>query len=83
MSYNGLWLDHDYSHGYSKGNCLTYESPQLSGKEEFKYEQLEVWGVGPDPTIVKDDDEVIYMQQRLRHCKFWYQSLSWLSRVGI
>jgi len=52
MDYFGLWLSADFGMGHSKAKpkCTTFSSPQLSAKEEFKVQQLELWGVG-DPVI--------------------------------
>ncbi|KAG9338106.1 hypothetical protein JZ751_027077 [Albula glossodonta] len=50
-NYFGLWLDSDFGHGHSRARprCTTYGSPQLSGKEDFTLENVEVWGVGQPP----------------------------------
>ncbi|XP_043937405.1 MTOR-associated protein MEAK7 [Protopterus annectens] len=49
--YFGLWLDSDYGKGHSKAKprCTTYNSPQLSAKETFTIDALEVWGTGKPP----------------------------------
>ncbi|XP_004437193.1 PREDICTED: TLD domain-containing protein 1 [Ceratotherium simum simum] len=46
--YFGLWIDVDFGKGHSKAKptCTTYNSPQLSAKENFRFEKLEVWAVG-------------------------------------
>ncbi|XP_066099994.1 MTOR-associated protein MEAK7 isoform X1 [Saccopteryx bilineata] len=46
--YFGLWIDSDFGKGHSKAKptCTTYNSPQLSAKEDFRFEKLEVWAVG-------------------------------------
>ena len=51
FEYFGLWLDQDYGKGHSraKPTCTTYDSPQLSGSENFVIDCLEVWAVGPLP----------------------------------
>ncbi|XP_074058045.1 MTOR-associated protein MEAK7 [Macrotis lagotis] len=48
FDYFGLWIDHDFGKGHSKANprCTTYNSPQLSSKENFELDCLEVWAVG-------------------------------------
>lgn len=48
--YFGLWIDSDYGKGHSKAKprCTTYNSPQLSAKENFTLDAVEVWAVG-DP----------------------------------
>ncbi|XP_072492303.1 MTOR-associated protein MEAK7 isoform X2 [Notamacropus eugenii] len=48
FDYFGLWIDHDFGKGHSKANprCSTYNSPQLSAKEYFELDTLEVWAVG-------------------------------------
>lgn len=49
--YFGLWVDSDYGKGHSKAKprCTTYNSPQLSAKENFTLDALEVWAVGDMP----------------------------------
>ena len=46
--YFGLWVDSDYGKGHSKAKprCTTYNSPQLSAKEDFTLDAMEVWAVG-------------------------------------
>lgn len=57
FDYFGLWIDQDYGKGHSraKPKCTTYDSPQLSGSENFVIDCVEVWAVGPLP---KKDTEV-------------------------
>ncbi|XP_042527404.1 MTOR-associated protein MEAK7 isoform X1 [Dipodomys spectabilis] len=45
--YFGLWIDSDFGKGHSKARpaCTTYGSPQLSAKEDFLFEAMEVWAV--------------------------------------
>ncbi|KAG8513148.1 MTOR-associated protein MEAK7 [Galemys pyrenaicus] len=47
-NYFGLWIDVDFGKGHSKAKpmCTTYSSPQLSAKEDFQFEKMEVWAVG-------------------------------------
>ncbi|NXK89464.1 TLDC1 protein, partial [Formicarius rufipectus] len=49
--YFGLWIDSDYGKGHSKAKprCTTYNSPQLSAKEDFTLDAMEVWAVGDIP----------------------------------
>ncbi|MBZ3877536.1 TLD domain-containing protein 1 [Sciurus carolinensis] len=49
--YFGLWVDADFGKGHSKAKptCTTYNSPQLSAKENFLFDKMEVWAVG-DPS---------------------------------
>lgn len=49
--YFGLWVDSNYGQGHSraKPRCTTYNSPQLSAKENFLLESVEVWAVGDFP----------------------------------
>ncbi|KAM6253175.1 MTOR-associated protein MEAK7 isoform 1-T3 [Porphyrio hochstetteri] len=49
--YFGLWIDSDYGKGHSKAKprCTTYHSPQLSAKEDFTLDAMEVWAVGDLP----------------------------------
>ncbi|XP_049720551.1 MTOR-associated protein MEAK7 [Elephas maximus indicus] len=46
--YFGLWIDIDFGKGHSKAKptCTTYNSPQLSAKEDFQFHRMEVWAVG-------------------------------------
>ncbi|XP_036998311.2 MTOR-associated protein MEAK7 [Artibeus jamaicensis] len=50
-NYFGLWIDVDFGRGHSKAKptCTTYNSPQLSAQEDFRFEKMEVWAVG-DPS---------------------------------
>uniref|UniRef100_A0A803TL61 MTOR-associated protein MEAK7 n=1 Tax=Anolis carolinensis TaxID=28377 RepID=A0A803TL61_ANOCA len=49
--YFGLWVDSNYGKGHSKAKprCTTYNSPQLSAKENFTFNAMEVWAVGEPP----------------------------------
>lgn len=49
--YFGLWVDADFGNGHSKAKptCTTYNSPQLSAEENFRFEKMEVWAV-EDPS---------------------------------
>lgn len=49
--YFGLWVDADFGKGHSraKPTCTTYNSPQLSSKENFHFDKMEVWAVGDPP----------------------------------
>ncbi|KAM6176372.1 MTOR-associated protein MEAK7 [Erethizon dorsatum] len=49
--YFGLWVDANFGNGHSKAKptCTTYNSPQLSAEENFRFEKMEVWAVG-DPS---------------------------------
>ncbi|NWR72333.1 TLDC1 protein, partial [Centropus unirufus] len=53
--YFGLWIDSDYGKGHSKAKprCTTYNSPQLSAKEDFTLDVMEVWAVGEPPKSAK------------------------------
>ncbi|XP_032086430.1 MTOR-associated protein MEAK7 [Thamnophis elegans] len=46
--YFGLWVDSNFGQGHSraKPRCTTYNSPQLSAKENFLLDSMEVWAVG-------------------------------------
>lgn len=51
MEHFGLWIDQTLTSGHSRAMplCNTFNSPMLSGKQEFEIEQLDIWGVGsPD-----------------------------------
>ncbi|XP_045845439.1 MTOR-associated protein MEAK7 [Meles meles] len=47
-NYFGLWVDVDFGKGHSKAKpkCTTYHSPQLSARDNFGFEKMEVWAVG-------------------------------------
>ncbi|XP_051883922.1 MTOR-associated protein MEAK7 isoform X2 [Pristis pectinata] len=55
--YFGLWIDSNYGKGHSKAKprCTTYNSPQLSAKEHFTIDTVEVWMVGnlPESDLTK------------------------------
>ncbi|XP_022080226.1 TLD domain-containing protein 1-like [Acanthaster planci] len=59
FDYFGLWLDQEFGQGHSRARpkCLTYGSPQLSGKEDFTIDLVEAWAVGPPPKKPEDEDE--------------------------
>ncbi|EOA93162.1 TLD domain-containing protein KIAA1609-like protein, partial [Anas platyrhynchos] len=61
--YFGLWVDSDYGKGHSKAKprCTTYNSPQLSAKENFTLDALEVWAVGdlPESTETKGKKSIL------------------------
>ncbi|CAO0789631.1 unnamed protein product [Mucor circinelloides] len=56
FDYAGLWIDSDFIHGHSRAGplCTTFSSPQLSTKDTFIVDQVEVWLVRP---LVKDPDQ--------------------------
>ena len=62
LNYFGLWLENDFGSGHSRGqpSCTTYGSPQLSGDELFKFDKLEVWGVGVPPEMEVSVSVVLY-----------------------
>ncbi|XP_077309532.1 MTOR-associated protein MEAK7 [Lithobates pipiens] len=49
--YFGLWIDSNFGKGHSKAKprCTTYNSPQLSAKEDFTIDTMEVWALGELP----------------------------------
>ncbi|XP_060644449.2 MTOR-associated protein MEAK7 [Anolis sagrei] len=61
--YFGLWVDSNYGKGHSKAKprCTTYNSPQLSAKENFTFNAMEVWAVGDPPgdINVKDPKSIL------------------------
>ncbi|XP_051485550.1 MTOR-associated protein MEAK7 isoform X1 [Apus apus] len=61
--YFGLWIDSDYGKGHSKAKprCTTYNSPQLSAKEDFTLDAMEVWAVGdlPEHTGTKGKKSIL------------------------
>ncbi|KAI0235168.1 MTOR-associated protein MEAK7 [Lamellibrachia satsuma] len=58
LEYFGMWLDSEYGKGHSKGKptCTTFSSPQLSASEQFEIDELEAWGIGPEPCDDSGDD---------------------------
>ncbi|CAO3647225.1 unnamed protein product [Mucor hiemalis] len=56
FEYSGLWIDSDFIHGHSRAGplCTTYSSPQLSIKDTFIVDEVEVWLVRP---IQKDEND--------------------------
>jgi len=48
LEYFGYWIDSEFGRVVTSPSCTTYFSPQL-GVKEGKIEELEVWGVGPEP----------------------------------
>ncbi|NXG34266.1 TLDC1 protein, partial [Dromaius novaehollandiae] len=61
--YFGLWVDSDYGKGHSKAKprCTTYNSPQLSAKENFTLDAVEVWAVGdlPESAVIKGKKSIL------------------------
>lgn len=59
FDYFGLWLDYEYGKGHSKAGptCTTYGSHQLSAREQFEMDAVEVWAVGPKPSHGDQQEE--------------------------
>ncbi|KAG8437487.1 hypothetical protein GDO86_008261 [Hymenochirus boettgeri] len=61
--YFGLWIDSNFGKGHSKAKprCTTYNSPQLSAKEEFSIDTLEVWAIGelPEHLLAKSKKSIL------------------------
>ncbi|KAM5137972.1 MTOR-associated protein MEAK7 [Mantella aurantiaca] len=61
--YFGLWIDSNFGKGHSKAKprCTTYNSPQLSAKEDFTIDAMEVWALGdlPEHLQVKNKKSVL------------------------
>ncbi len=55
LEYCGLWIDAEYGKARCAPTCSSYQSPQLSEKEYFKFDHLEVWGVGEEPDLDDED----------------------------
>jgi len=57
--YFGLWVDSEFGLGQSraKPKCTTYGSPQLSHEENFTITNMEVWGIGKEPTMEQDSED--------------------------
>ena len=60
LEYFGLWIDAEYGKARCAPSCSSYQSPQLSEKEYFHYDHLEVWAVGEEPES-EDEDGVRYI----------------------
>jgi len=43
LDYFGFYINADFIHGHSKGVSTTYNNPNLSSKQEFEIEAIEVW----------------------------------------
>lgn len=41
----GWWINEDFCTGHSQGPCLTFNSSQLSGKQNFKIDKVEIWQI--------------------------------------
>ncbi|CAH2324077.1 Hypothetical predicted protein [Pelobates cultripes] len=69
-NYFGLWIDSDYGTGHSKAKprCTTYNSPQLSAKEDFTIDSLEVWAVGdiPEHLLAKNKKSILDVDPEAR-----------------
>ena len=59
LEFFGLWIDAEYGKARCAPSCSSYQSPQLSEKEYFHYDHLEVWAVGEEPEL-EDEDGVRY-----------------------
>ncbi|NP_001086719.1 MTOR-associated protein MEAK7 [Xenopus laevis] len=61
--YFGFWIDSNFGIGHSKAkpSCTTYNSPQLSAKEEFSIHTVEVWAVGdvPEHLLAKNPRSIL------------------------
>ncbi|XP_008943387.1 PREDICTED: TLD domain-containing protein 1 [Merops nubicus] len=68
--YFGLWIDSDYGKGHSKAKprCTTYNSPQLSAREDFTLDAVEVWAVGdlPESTGTKGKKSILDVDPEAR-----------------
>nr|KAF6407455.1 MTOR associated protein, eak-7-like protein [Molossus molossus] len=70
--YFGLWVDVDFGRGHSKAKptCTTYNSPQLSAQEDFRFEKMEVWAAKSGKSILDVDPEaqaLLEISGRSRH----------------
>ncbi|XP_043843379.1 MTOR-associated protein MEAK7 isoform X2 [Dromiciops gliroides] len=70
FDYFGLWIDHDFGKGHSKANprCSTYNSPQLSARENFELDTIEVWAVGDFPSEKSPPKKNILDNNTEVHC---------------
>ncbi|KAM4614505.1 MTOR-associated protein MEAK7 [Discoglossus pictus] len=68
--YFGLWIDSNYGIGHSKAKprCTTYNSPQLSAKEDFTIDAMEVWAVGdlPEALLAKNNKSILDVDPEAR-----------------
>ncbi|KAI9279753.1 TLD-domain-containing protein [Sporodiniella umbellata] len=57
LDYCGLWIDADFTHGHSRAGprCSTFNSPQLTFKDTFVIDQVEVWLMRPVEKEQKED----------------------------
>ncbi|KAM4722641.1 MTOR-associated protein MEAK7 [Rhinophrynus dorsalis] len=62
-NYFGLWIDSNFGRGHSKAKprCTTYNSPQLSAKEDFSIDAMEAWAVGdlPEHLLAKNKKSIL------------------------
>lgn len=74
--YFGLWIDSDYGKGHSKAKprCTTYNSPQLSAKEDFTLDAMEVWAVGDTPESAGVGETVNWACEIVLGQKLWMQN---------
>ncbi|XP_020844915.1 MTOR-associated protein MEAK7 [Phascolarctos cinereus] len=71
FDYFGLWIDYDFGKGHSKAKprCSTYNSPQLSAKENFEFDILEVWAVGDICANEKSSNKKTVLDSNIEaHC---------------
>jgi len=65
LEYFGYWLDSDFGLIKTAPSCSTFHSPQL-GVQEGCLEDLEVWGVGPEPDMENAGSSVLNMDPELQ-----------------
>ncbi|XP_063801783.1 MTOR-associated protein MEAK7 isoform X2 [Pseudophryne corroboree] len=68
--YFGLWIDSNFGKGHSKAKprCTTYNSPQLSAKEEFQIDGMELWALGdlPEHVLAKTKKSILDVDPEAR-----------------
>ena len=59
FNYFGLWIDAEFGSGHSRAQPknTTFNSPQLSAKENFEIDYMEVWGIGEEKKPTSEDEE--------------------------
>jgi len=54
----GLTLNSDLSSGSSSGNIDTFHTIQLTPSTQFDIDHVEVWGLGPEPDMAEEKENV-------------------------
>eukprot|EP00047_Mylnosiga_fluctuans_P015654 m.48183 g.48183 ORF g.48183 m.48183 type:complete len:441 (+) comp6020_c1_seq1:53-1375(+) len=83
LGFHGIWIDGAFGTGHCRGRptCSTFGNPQLSMKEEFEIDLIEIWELSPRPDDGKggkkksvldsnvEDQELLDMAGRALHSR--------------